>query len=140
MILVEKNGQRKTVTEYAYKLMGREKSGWVPVESSAEVSNVVAPPSGEASPTQTMVSNTLEIKEETHEEETPSGEASPTIEELTAEFKELAKANVNTAQIKDYLDEKNIKYKQSAKIDALIELLFIEMSGNVDLLKSTFNL
>jgi hypothetical protein len=142
MIIAVKNGLTKKFTPISWELLGENKNGWVE-KTEAEVTNKVTkeiPPSGQK--TENIVKPKVATKVTDSVEKTEAEVKLPDLEpsdKLKQEFNEIAeKISPNT--IKDYFDAVEVKYKANDKLSVLIGLLYENLSGDVELLKSKFSL
>lgn len=140
MVTATKNGQTKKFSDYAWKLLGKNRNGWEQVSDSIAkniANKTELPDSGQKSvPTKQVVENV--VKENT------SNEAQTVNNEVTVDAKEVfisavKEASITKNQIKDFLDSKEVSYKVNDSLETLSNILF-EQLATVENLKSQFGL
>lgn len=134
-----KNGKVKKFSEEAWHLLGQNKNGWElhePNPSNQTVVNEIqtAPVKNELEESKTNQIVTNEVGTSTEDE------SNQTVVNSIEEFKSFASENLKRGTMKDYLDSKNVSYKQNISNDGLIELIASDMNNNIETLKATFNL
>lgn len=136
-VVAVKNGKVKTFSDYAWKLLGSDKNGWEPkVEPTGQVvTNEVVKPSKTVNQPEQVVTNELDKAPEP----TVTNEVTNEVGDKDA-FIAIASENLKRNQIKDYLDTKEVSYKQNISTEAIIELLGQTMNYNVEELKTVFSL
>lgn len=160
-IVIIKNGKKKTITQFAWDLMGENKNGWAVLEEkNQKVSNEVVTTKKEKAvtvePSSKIITENASVKNEVDPKpvqkvsnELEPGEASNAkgTTEITSEIEiEPSKEFVDTALtikrslIKDYLDMKEVPFKQNATDLKLIGLVATLLKNDVELLKSEFGL
>lgn len=148
MVVARKGKITKKFTSIAWTNLGENKNGWVEVNPTPVVNTApekkTPPPNGDStkqSEKTVTVDNTAEAEEKKQDEVEVDNSATATSEaEAESEFSKLAKANLNKAQIKDYLDAKELTYKSNSSLDALVGTLSTLFNGDVETLKKEFNL
>ena len=136
-VVATKNGKVKTFSDYAWKLLGSDKNGWEPkVEPTGQVvtNEVVKSPKTVNQPEQVVTNELNSASEPTVTNEVPNE-----VGDKDA-FITIASENLKRNQIKDYLDTKEVSYKQNISTEAIIELLGQTMNYNVEELKTVFSL
>lgn len=145
----EKNQQTKQFSEEVWKLMGKEKNGWVKVSDSIaknEVTKKSQPETGDKGKvTLQIVETDAEIaaridKEEAAKENiTKKAPVEPTEDEkLKKAFFALVQDNLTKNVIKNYLDDDavNVSYKENT-MNGLTEVLYTHFNGDVAALQSS---
>lgn len=151
MVLAQKGKLRKTFSQLSWDNLGENKNGWEPVNGDIVVSDVKkdAPPTGnaekkEAAQDNLVVDNILDKKEDAKNEGNDlSNKLDEFIEKQKADFNAVAKeAGLTKNQLKDYFDseEVNVAYKTNDSLDVLIGLLFENLNGDIELLKTKFSI
>lgn len=150
-ILIQKGNKRKRISKLAWE-NNPNKMGWSEVsETSQVVSNEtkskIAPVVnvGNVKNEKTNQIVVEEVVEETTETKTSIVVDPAKEEELKAEAKQkfidfATNAKIKAGHIKDYLDSKDVKYKQNSATTILIELLADQLNNNIDELKNNFGL
>lgn len=143
MVTATKNGHTKQFSDYAWKLLGKNRNGWEQVSDSIAqniAKKTKMPDSGQKSaPTKQVVENTV-----TEEEKAPTVNTSNTLEEVTVDGKDLfvkavKESGITKTQIKDFLDSKEVSYKVNDSLETLSIILF-EQLATVENLNTQFGL
>lgn len=138
VVRIKKGDQIKNISKLAWEMMADNKQGWSEVSiSQSTVSNEVPPPSGDKVVDNSKVEN--EVKSTNETVTTVSNEVPPHIT-ADSEFVELAKKSLTRTALKDYLDQKEVQFKQTDSLEILSSTLAIYMKNNIELLKSEFGL
>jgi len=153
MILAQKGKLKKTFSQLSWDNLGENKNGWEPVNGDIVVSDVKkdTPPTGnvekkEAPKDNLVVDNILGKKDDVVTDEAKnnlSNKLDEFIEKQKADFNAVAKeAGLTKNQLKDYFDseEVNVTYKTNDSLDILIGLLFENLNGDIELLKTKFSI
>lgn len=156
MILAQKGKLRKTFSQLTWDNLGENKNGWEQIDSNITVSAVkkVPPPTGTAekkdAPKENIVVDNIADKKEDIKVEDNKTEGSDLsnkldefIEKQKADFNAVAKeGGLTKNQLKDYFDseEVNVAYKTNDSLDVLIGLLFENLNGDIELLKTKFSI
>lgn len=145
-VVAVKNGKKKTFSDYAWKLLGKNKNGWEEISDLAgqPVVNEVVKTKPVVNPAIQEVSNEVE---NTVSENVVSNEVGNKSEETATKesFIENAKAAMETEavkrnQLKDFLDGLEVSYKQNISNNDLLGLVADNMNNDIELFKSTFNI
>lgn len=143
MITAIKNGHKKNFSDYAWKLLGKNKNGWEQVSDSVAkniVNKTDMPDSGQKSaPTKQVVENTV-----IEEEKDSTVNTSNALEEATVDGKDLfvkavKESGITKAQIKDFLDSKEVSYKVNDSLETLSSILFKQLA-TIENLNTQFGL
>lgn len=150
-ILAKKGDLRKKFPLATWSLL-KDKNGWEIIEPASQVIDdsiikKAAPDNGEKKIVKTAkpqtVENTVALKEEeknivVNDSETIITESS--IDPVNKEFADFVKTNISKSSIKNYLDEKNIPYKNNMSLNVLTGLLSVEFGGDLDKLTFAFGI
>jgi hypothetical protein len=156
-IIARKGKLQKTFSDLSWENLGENKYGWEEVKSGSTTSNITAkavqtPPTGQLEKKEAPVANAT-TSDISKKEEAPKTEntveasedekVAKFLEESKAKFSESAKElGITKNFIKDYFDkeENSVPYKAADSLDVLIGLLFENLNGDIELLKSKFSL
>lgn len=147
MPIAVKNGHQKTFTDTAWRMLGKQKNGWELINDSVAenlVSKQPLPDSGQKAKPTVQVAENLVGKEEVVEPIADVKEevvAENVTTDLKAEFLNVIKENnITKNQIKNFLDSREIQYQTKDNLDALAELMYDHLNGNIAELKLTLSI
>lgn len=141
-LTIRKGIQTKTITQYAWDLMGENKNGWELAESSEQVvtNETEAPSNSKVIDTGIVTNESEESGSQvvTNENE-PSESTNVVVSDDRTQFIQVAtEAKLKSGMIKDFLDINGIEYKQKDKPEVLIEKLADFFQNDIEKFKTEF--
>lgn len=153
MILAQKGKLKKQFSQLTWENLGENKNGWEPVNSDITVSAVKTDTTSNGNsekkdkPKENLVVENILTKKDDivtdKAKDTLANKLDEFIEKQKADFNAVAKeSGLTKNQLKDYFDseEVNVVYKTNDSLDVLISLLFENLNGDIELLKSKFSI
>ena len=139
-ITIQKGTMTKTVSEYSWNLMGKNKNGWVEVETGDQVvTNEVVHP--------TIQPKFIDAGPVVNEVQETSGQVvsneveAETLEAKNNSFVEQAKElNIKSGMLKDFCDINGIGYKAKDKPEVLLEKIGEFLNGDIEKFKTEFGI
>lgn len=145
-VIAIKNGHKKRFTDEAWRMLGKNKNGWIQIQDLSgepvlnEVAKTPVVKSNEATVTN-EISATQETAVTTEEETTSTVNDNSNTESLIDFAKtQLENGLIKRNQLKDYLDSKEVSFKQSISNNDLIALVASQMNGDVEVFKAEFKI
>lgn len=144
LLTIRKGTMTKTITPYAWDLMGENKNGWELAESSDQIiSNEVVTSRGkqpeviDAGPVinEVVPAANEVVSNEVEEPQIISNEVTQ-----SSFVEEALKAKIKPGMLKDYCDINGLSYKQKDKPETLLQIIGDHLNGDIEKFKSEFGI